>query len=73
MTSYIHIARQVITINDKNNAAGIYAVWNRRAVAPFTNMVLTLILAWISNHLPDKVWVEIDYLFLNFNDATVEV
>ena len=34
---------------------------------------LTLISAWISNHMPNKVWVEITYLFPNFNGATVEV
>ena len=28
-------------------------------VAPFTKMDLTLILAWISNHMPSKVWDEI--------------
>ena len=42
-------------------------------VAPFTNVVLTLILAWISNHMPNKVWDEITYSVLNFNGATVEV
>ena len=34
---------------------------------------LTLIPAWISNHLPRKVWDEITYPFLNFNGCTVEV
>ena len=34
---------------------------------------LTLIPAWISNHMPGKVWDEITYPFLNFNGATVEV
>ena len=28
--------------------------------------------AWISDHLPSKVWDEITYLFLNFNDTAVE-
>ena len=36
-------------------------------------MVLTLIPAWIRNHMPGKVWDEITYPFLNFNGATVEV
>ena len=26
----------------------------------------------LSNHMPNKVWVEITYPFLNFNGATVE-
>ena len=34
---------------------------------------LTLILAWISNHLPSKVWDEITYPIPNFNGYTVEV
>ena len=34
---------------------------------------LTLIPAWISNHIPSKVWDEIPYPFLNFNGYTVEV
>ena len=36
-------------------------------VAPFTNMVLTLIPAWLSNHMHSLVWDEIIYPFLNFN------
>ena len=42
-------------------------------VAPFTNMVLTLILARISNYMPRKVWNEITNPSLNFNGCTVEV
>ena len=34
---------------------------------------LTLIPAWISNHMPSKAWYEITYPFLNFNGCTVEV
>ena len=34
---------------------------------------LTLIPAWISNHMPSKMWDEITYPFLNFNGCTVEV
>ena len=33
----------------------------------------SLIPAWISNHMPGKVWNEITYPFLNFNGCTVEV
>ena len=34
---------------------------------------LTLIPTWINNIIHYKVWGEIMYPFLNFNDATVEV
>ena len=34
---------------------------------------LTLIPAWISNHMPSKVWEEIIYPFPNFNGCIVEV
>ena len=40
---------------------------------PFYSHGLTLIPAWISNHMPGKVWDEITYPFLNFNGWTVEV
>ena len=42
-------------------------------VAPFTNMVLNLTPAWISNHTPSKMWDEVTYPFINFNGATVDV
>ena len=41
--------------------------------APFYKHGYTLIPAWISNHMPSKVWDEITYPFLNFNGCTVEV
>ena len=34
---------------------------------------LTYIPAWISNHIPSKMWDENTYPFPNFNGATVEV
>ena len=40
---------------------------------PFDWHGLTLIPAWISNHMPGQVWDETTYTFLNFNDCTVEV
>ena len=40
---------------------------------PFYQHGLTLISAWISNHMPSKKWDEITYPFPNFNSATVEV
>ena len=42
-------------------------------LGPFYYYGLTLIPAWISNHMPGKVWDEITYPFLNFNGCTVEV
>ena len=41
--------------------------------APFYYYGLTLITAWISNHIHYKLWDEITYPFINFNGATVEV
>ena len=43
------------------------------ACTPFYLHGLTLISAWISNYMPNKVEDEITYPFLNFNSATVEV
>ena len=40
---------------------------------PFDYHGLTLIPAWMSNHMPRKMLDEITYPFLNFNGATVEV
>ena len=41
--------------------------------SPFYLHGLTLIPAWISNHMPDNVWNEIAYPFPIFNGATGEV
>ena len=41
--------------------------------SPFYKHGLTLITAWISNHMSSKVWEEITHPFPNFNGATVEV
>ena len=43
------------------------------ACGPFYKHGLTVIPAWMSKHLPGKVWDEITYPFLNFNASTVEV
>ena len=48
-------------------------IWRLDTCGPFYLHGLTLIPAWISNHMPVKVWDEITYPFLNFNGATVEV
>ena len=41
--------------------------------SPFNWHGLALIPAWICNHIHYKMWDEINYPFLNFNGATVEV
>ena len=43
------------------------------ASSPFYLHGLTLIPAWICNHIQYKVWDEITYPFLNLNGCTVEV
>ena len=43
------------------------------ASGPFTNMVITNIPAWMSNHMSSKGWYEITYPYPNFNGCTVEV
>ena len=40
---------------------------------PFYQHGLTLIPAYLSNHMPNKVWGGITYPFPNFRGATVEV
>ena len=37
---------------------------------PFHKYRLSLIPAWLSNHMPSKVWNEITYPFSNFNSCT---
>ena len=41
--------------------------------SPFHEHGLTLIPAWISNHMPSKVWGEPTYPFPNFNGCIVAV
>ena len=45
-------------------------VWYFVPCGPFYQHGLTLITAWIGNHMPSKVWDEITYAFLNFNVRT---
>ena len=40
---------------------------------PFYSHGLYLILAWINNNMPRKIWDEITYLFPNVNGATGEI
>ena len=55
-----------------NNGTYLYFVLCK-AWGPFYQHGLTLIPTWISNYIHYKLWDEITYPFLNFNDATVEV
>ena len=56
---------------------GIMCVWvhnnKNRVLGPLLLSWLTLIPAWISNHMPNKVWDEITYPFPNFNGCTTRV
>ena len=38
-----------------------------------TWLILMPVWIWINDHMPTKVWDEIDYPFPNFNGCTVEV
>ena len=66
------LAIAIITIKDwvkyTINPIEVYT-----AFSPFYYHGLTLIPAWICNHIHYKMWDEITYQFLNFNGATVEV
>ena len=44
-----------------------------RTSSPFYEHGLTLIPAWISNHIHGNIWDGINHPFLNFNGANVEV
>ena len=54
-----------------------YAIWYQQCEfetrGPYYQHGLTLIQAWICNHIYYEVWDEITYPILNFNGATVEV
>ena len=47
--------------------------WELPTWGPFYQHGLTLIPAWISDHMHSKLWGEITYSFPNFNGAIVEV
>ena len=44
-----------------------------RLLGPFYLHGFSWISAWLSNHMPSKVWGETIHLFPNFNGATIEV
>ena len=46
---------------------------NVNSCGPVYQQGLTLILAWVSNQMPSKVWDEITYTFPNFNGSAVEM
>ena len=64
----------VITYPRDNPDAGLANLCQKNIpLAPLLLTCLTLIPAWIRNHMPSNVWDEITYPFLNFNGCTVEV
>ena len=58
------------SINNNNYIPWFYVDIIR---GPFYHHGLTLILAWICNHMPTTMWDEITHPFLNFNGCTIEV
>ena len=60
------------TAEEAQNVSGIYDELTETC-GPFFKDELTLNPAWISNHMPSKVWDEITLPFWNFNGYTVEV
>ena len=63
----------LIEANDDKAWWALYGSVNWVTWTLFSWHELSLIPAWISNHMPCKVWDEITYRFPNFNGATVEV
>ena len=51
----------------------IYISWYIDTCDPFYKHGITLITAWISNLMPNKVWDEITYPSLNLNGCSAEV
>ena len=75
---YIWLCRRSETKNLHVNEILLvsFLVWWVEKLAsrgPFYEHGLTLIPAWISHHMPSKMWDEITYPLTNFNGATVEV
>ena len=67
----MRIETQVMYQRDRGNENPWYNKLSPEA--PFTNMDQLLSLAWISDHMPSKVWDELTYPFPNFNGCTIEV
>ena len=66
LTTNVH-SDTTIQVPDLVDAV-LYVIWG-----PFYLHGLTLIPAWIRNHMPSKMWDEITYPLPNFNGFTVEV
>ena len=65
---------KLLSTSSQPKVTAIYhQITNFAAWARFYLHGLTLIPAWINNYTHYNVWDEINYLFLNFNGATVEV
>ena len=56
------------TLNSNVTASNFHEI-----CGPVYQHGITSLTAWISNHMPNKVWDEITYPFPNFNGSNVEV
>ena len=75
--AFLRVNRHAVLIFLKKHTLDFALFYNSSAMkwpsGPFYCHALTLIPAWISNHMARKVWDEITYPFPNFNSCTVEV
>ena len=64
-------------LENTNKKESVYLKWSipwlLMTSGPFYKHGLTLIPAWISNHMLSKVWSEITYPFPSFSSSTIEV
>ena len=65
--------REDLTCDIISHQERIQKTNNQHSMGPIYKHGLTLIPAWISIHMPGKVWNEISYTFPNFNSCPVEV
>ena len=74
MELFIHSQTSAVALQNGCDYLSMLGLNSKRdPIGRFYLHGLTLIPAWISNHMPSKVWDEITYPFLNFNGCTVEV
>ena len=67
----IVLCKYIIHWNPLSSLSGLIYVVIRSV---FTDSLITTVaVAWISNDMPNEVWNEITYPFVNFNGATIEV
>ena len=66
---------RIFTINANKIPIKKYcmSIFSSSTLGPLYYHELTLISAWIFNHMSSEVWGEITYSFPNFNGAAVEV